>query len=63
MGESNVDEMQGKVKEAACVLAGDEDLEREGKIDQTGAKVKKAAEKAKEKVDDAVESVEEKLHH
>jgi len=63
MGESNVDEMQGKVKEAAGVLAGDEDLEREGKIDQTGAKVKKAAEKAKEKVDDAVESVEEKLHH
>jgi uncharacterized protein YjbJ (UPF0337 family) len=61
MGESKADDMKGRVKEAAGVLTGDKDLEREGRIDQAGAKVKEGAEKAKKKVDDAVDAVKEKL--
>ena len=47
MGESKADDMKGRVKEATGVLTGDKDLEREGKADQAGAKVKETAEKAK----------------
>lgn len=63
MGESKADDMKGRVKEAAGVLTGDEDLEREGKVDQAGAKVKETAEKAKDKVEDVVDTVKEKLDH
>ena len=61
MSEAKSDDIKGRVKEAAGVLVGDEDLEREGKVDQAGASVKKTAEKAKEKVDDAVDAVKDKL--
>jgi uncharacterized protein YjbJ (UPF0337 family) len=47
------DEAKGRVKEAAGDLADDDDLKREGKMDQAGAKVK-------EKVDDAVDKVKER---
>jgi uncharacterized protein YjbJ (UPF0337 family) len=61
MSDAKKDDMKGRVKEAAGVLTGDEDLEREGKVDQAGASVKKAADKAAEKVEDAVDKVKEKL--
>jgi uncharacterized protein YjbJ (UPF0337 family) len=48
------DEAKGRAKEAAGVLTDDEDLEREGKVDQAAGKVKdtvdKAADKAKESI-------------
>ena len=62
MGESKADDLKGRAKEAAGVVTGNKDLEREGKADQAGAKVKETAEKAKDKVDDAVDSVTDKLH-
>ena len=49
------------MKEATGVITGDEDLEREGKADQAGAKVKETAEKVEKKIDDAVDAVKEKL--
>jgi uncharacterized protein YjbJ (UPF0337 family) len=61
MGESKADDMKGRVKEAAGVVTGDKDLEREGKADQAGAKVKETAEKVEKKIDDAVDAVKEKL--
>ena len=61
MSDSKSDDIKGRVKEAAGVLTGDEDLEREGKVDQAGASVKKTAEKAKDKVEDAVDAVKDKL--
>ncbi len=61
MGESKADDIKGRVKEAAGVITGDEDLEREGKADQAGAKVKETAEKVEKKIDDAVDAVKEKL--
>jgi uncharacterized protein YjbJ (UPF0337 family) len=61
MGESKADDMKGRVKEAAGVVTGDKDLEREGKADQAGAKVKEMMEKVEKKIDDAVDAVKEKL--
>ena len=57
---SSADEAKGRIKEAAGDLTGDESLEREGKLDQAGAKVKEKVENAKEKVDSMVESVKER---
>jgi uncharacterized protein YjbJ (UPF0337 family) len=56
----NKDEMKGRVKEAAGDLTNNRDLENEGKKDQAGAKVKKTAENAKDKVSDAVDSIKNK---
>ena len=49
-----VDQAKGRIKEAAGALTDDDDLKREGKIDQAAGKVKDAAEKAIDKVKDAV---------
>ena len=56
-----MDEAKGRVKEAAGALADDDDLKNEGKLDQAGAKAKDLAEKAADKVGDAVDKVKEKL--
>jgi uncharacterized protein YjbJ (UPF0337 family) len=50
----NKDDAKGRVKEAAGDLTGDEDLQREGKVDQTGGKVKDGVEKVTDKVKDAL---------
>jgi uncharacterized protein YjbJ (UPF0337 family) len=57
----NSDDMKGRMKEAAGDLTNDDDLKREGKADQAGAKVKDAAEKLKDKVGDAVDAVKKKM--
>jgi len=38
-----MDEVKGKVKQAAGDLSDDKDLKSEGKADETGGKVKQAA--------------------
>ena len=38
----NTDDLKGRVKEAAGDLTDDEDLQREGKVDQGKGKVKEA---------------------
>lgn len=57
---SNTDDAKGRLKEAAGALTDDDELRREGKADQLGGKVKNAAEKMKDKVDDAVDGVKER---
>jgi uncharacterized protein YjbJ (UPF0337 family) len=52
MGEKT-DEMKGRMKEAAGDLTDDERLQREGKMDQAGATVKK-------KTGEAVDKIKEK---
>ena len=61
MGESKADDVKGRVKEAAGVITGDEDLEREGKADQAGAKVNETAKKVEKKINHAVDAVKKKL--
>ena len=54
------DEIKGRIKEAAGALTDDNELRREGKIDQAAGKVKQATEKAVEKVQDAMKKVNDK---
>jgi len=51
---SNTDDIKGRVKEAAGDLTDDDDLKREGKLDQAAGKVK-------DKAGDVVDSVKDKL--
>ncbi len=48
------DEIKGRIKEAAGALTDNNELRREGKIDQAAGKVKQAAEKVVEKVQGAM---------
>lgn len=51
MGDTpkNKDDMKGRVKEATGNLTGDEDLEREGKVDKAVGSVKDAVDSAAQK--------------
>jgi len=53
--EHNADDLVGKGKEAAGKAMGDDKLEREGKGDQVGAKVKKAGDSIKDAFDKATD--------
>lgn len=59
---SNADDAKGRIKEAAGALTDDDDLKQEGKADQAGAKVKDAAEKAKDKVAEGVDAIKDKFN-
>jgi uncharacterized protein YjbJ (UPF0337 family) len=59
--DSNFDEVKGNAKQAAGDLTGDDDLKREGKIDEAGGKLKEGFEKAKDKVGDLVDDVKDKF--
>jgi uncharacterized protein YjbJ (UPF0337 family) len=50
----NKDDAKGRVKEAAGSLTGDDDLKREGKVDQAGGKAKEGVEKITGKIKDAL---------
>lgn len=50
----NKDDAKGRVKEAAGSLTGDNDLKREGKVDQAGGKAKEGVEKITDKIKDAL---------
>jgi uncharacterized protein YjbJ (UPF0337 family) len=49
MSDKNVDEVKGRVKEAAGSLTGDESLKRDGRTDQAKADVKDAVDKVADK--------------
>lgn len=54
MGDHKGEELKGRLKEAVGDLTGDEDLQREGKIDQASAATKKTIGKAADKIKDVV---------
>jgi uncharacterized protein YjbJ (UPF0337 family) len=54
MSDGTADEAKGRIKEAAGDLTGDKDLKREGKVDRAEGGVKDAADKAGDKVKDAL---------
>lgn len=51
---ANMDDMKGRMKEAAGDLTDDDDLKREGKADQVGADIKDKADKVVEKGKDII---------
>lgn len=54
MSDHKAEDAKGRVKEAAGALTDDDKLKREGRADQASSSVK-------EKVEDAVDSVKDKL--
>ena len=58
---ANTDEAKGRVKEAAGALTDDESLKAEGKADQIGAKVKDVLGNVKDRAENAVDAVKDKL--
>lgn len=50
----NKDDAKGRIKEAAGDLTGNDDLKREGKVDQAGGKAKEGVEKLTDKVKDVL---------
>lgn len=59
MGE-NFDDATGRAKEAAGDLTGNEDLEREGQIDQGKASVKEKVGEAADRVSEAIKDITKK---
>jgi uncharacterized protein YjbJ (UPF0337 family) len=55
------DQAKGRVKQAAGDLTDNDDLKREGRADETAGKVKEAVGDAKDKFDDVIDDVKEKL--
>jgi uncharacterized protein YjbJ (UPF0337 family) len=51
---ANMDDMKGRMKEAAGDLTDDDDLKREGKTDRVGADIKDKADKVVEKGKDII---------
>ncbi|MDP9389139.1 MAG: CsbD family protein [Actinomycetota bacterium] len=51
---ANFDDIKGRTKEAAGDITGDEDLEREGKVDQATGTVKDKVGGVADKVKDAL---------
>jgi uncharacterized protein YjbJ (UPF0337 family) len=60
--EGKKDELKGRAKEAAGDLTDDDDLEREGKADQVAGKAKQFLEDAKEKGEDLIDKVKDKVN-
>jgi len=56
------DQAKGKVKQAAGDLTDDDEMKREGKADEAGGKVKEVLGDLKEKAEDAVDAVKDRLH-
>jgi uncharacterized protein YjbJ (UPF0337 family) len=54
MSGGKTDELKGRVKEAAGTLTGDEELKREGQVDQTVGKIKQTADAIIDKVKEAL---------
>jgi len=50
----NADDAKGRLKEAAGDISGNDDLKREGKVDQAAGKAKDGVEKVTDKVKDAL---------
>ena len=51
----NQDEAKGRIKEAAGDLTGDEDLQREGQVDQAKGKAKDVIDEAGDEAKDVID--------
>lgn len=53
------DEVKGRIKEAAGVLAGNDKLRAEGQADQAVGEIKQVAEKVTKKIDQSIRKLQE----
>jgi uncharacterized protein YjbJ (UPF0337 family) len=59
---STGDDLKGRAKEAIGDLTDDKDLKREGRTDRAAGTVKDKLSDAKDRLEDVVDDVKEKLH-
>ena len=59
----NVDQMKGRIKEAAGDLTDNDKLKREGKTDRVAGKAKEKIDDVREKAEDTVDSLKDKIHN
>ena len=57
-----MDQMKGRVKQAAGDLTDDRDLKNEGKTDEAAGKLKNKVDDAQDKVVDAIDDVKDKAN-
>ena len=60
MGE-NLDQAKGRVKQAVGDLTDDDQLKKEGKLDELGGKLKEGMDTVKDKAADAVDKIKDKV--
>jgi uncharacterized protein YjbJ (UPF0337 family) len=51
---TNTDDLKGRAKEAVGDLTDNDDMKREGKLDQASGKVKETVDDVKDKIGDAL---------
>ena len=61
MTNEKIDQAKGRVEQAAGDLTGDDELKAQGERHETGGKLKEAISGIKDKVDGAIDAVQEKL--
>ena len=57
----NLDEAKGRAKQAAGDLTGDDDLRREGKVDEKAGQAKDKVGDVKDKAEDVIDKVKDKV--
>ncbi|MGH8910555.1 MAG: CsbD family protein [Egibacteraceae bacterium] len=57
--DAEKDQAKGRVKEAAGIVTGDKDLEREGKVDRAAGEAKETVDKVEGEVDRAAGKAKE----
>jgi uncharacterized protein YjbJ (UPF0337 family) len=58
---NKADDLKGRAKEAAGDFTDDDDMKREGKLDQAGASAKDKLDSAKDKINEAADNLKDKL--
>ena len=61
MGAANADKAKGRVKQAVGDVTDNDELEREGKLDEASGKAKDTVGKVKDKAEDVVDAVRDKV--
>jgi uncharacterized protein YjbJ (UPF0337 family) len=59
--DNDLDQAKGRIKQAAGDLTDNEDLKKEGQADENAGKVKEFLEDAKDKAEDLVDKIKDRL--
>ena len=59
--DNDLDQAKGRIKQAAGDLTDDDDLKREGKLDEKAGKTKEFLEDVKDKADDLVDRTRDRF--
>jgi uncharacterized protein YjbJ (UPF0337 family) len=57
----NLDEAKGRAKQAVGDVTGDDDLRREGKVDEKAGQAKDKVGAAKDKAEDVIDTVKDRV--